>query len=204
MRNAPLSMLIPWAAGLPSNRVAIHGDADKAHYNLHLSASNLEVDQIAPLLEQAIISAAGVKLTHHAGEEDAYVLEATPQAASRLTPTVSNHGSMCMYDASDGKLTMIKTSLDDLAQSLEEALGVPVLNEAKMPGEFDASLTFPKDNFETAKAALEATLGLTLVKARRTIDRVAVDPLPTPAKTAEADKPVPASDHPVQTIAVPR
>jgi uncharacterized protein (TIGR03435 family) len=204
MRNASLSMLIPWALSLPSNRVSVHGDADKAHYNLHLSSSNLDVDQIAPLLENAITSAAGVKLTHHAEEEDAYVLEATPQAAARLTPTVSNHGSMCMYDARDGKLTMINTSLDDLTQSLEEALGVPVLNEAKKPGEFDAELTFPKANYEAAKAALETNLGLTLVKATRKIDRVAVDPLPKAPKTAEAGKPVPASEHPVQTIAVPR
>lgn len=204
MRNAPLSMLIPWAAGLPSNRVSIHGDANKAHYNLHLAASNLDVEQIAPLLEQAIVSAAGVKLTHHAEEEDAYVLEATPQAAARLTPTVSNHGSMCMYDARDGKLTMVNTSLDELTQSLEEALGAPVLNEAKMPGEFDAELTFPQGGFDAAKAALEADLGLTLVKARRTIDRVSVDPLPGAPKTAEADKPVSGAGHPVQTIAVPR
>jgi len=206
MRNAPLSMLIPWALSLPSNRISIHADADKAHYNLHLSAPNLDVDQIAPLLEQAIVSAAGVKLTRHAEEEDAYVLEATPQAVARLTPTVSNHGSMCMYDARDGKLTMIKTSLDDLTQSLEEALGSPVVNETKMPGEFDAEFLLPKDSFDAAKAALETNLGLTLVKAKRTIDRVAVDPLPGAQKTAAtpapSEKPVPGMS--VQTIAVPR
>jgi uncharacterized protein (TIGR03435 family) len=208
MRNAPLSMLIPWATELPDDRVSIHGDAAKAHFNLHLSGPNLDVDQLAPLLQQAITAAAGVKLTHHAEEEDAYVLEATPQAESRLTKTVSNHGSMCNYDARDGKLTMVKTSLNDLAQSMEEALKIPIVNETKIPGEFDAEFNLPKDNFDAAKAALGTNLGLTLVKAKRTIDRVAVDPLPPSPQSAAApaapEKSTPAPGMSVQPMAVPR
>ena len=208
MRNAPLSLLIPWATELPEDRVSIHGDADKAHYNMHLSAPNLDVDKLAPLLQQAITSAAGVRLTHHAAEEDAYVLQGTPQAAARLTPTVSNHGSMCNYDGRDGKLTMIKTSLDDLAQSLEQALGIPVLNETRITGEFDAGFTLPKGGFDGAKAALEANLGLTLVKAKRNIDRVSVDLPPASDKSASspavADKLTPVPGQSVQTIAIPR
>jgi len=206
MRNAPLSLLIPWATELPEVRVSVHGDADKAHYNMHLNAPNLDLDQLAPLLQQAIAAATGFKLTRHAEEEDAYVLQATAQADSKLTKTVSNHGSMCMYDAREGKLTMINTSLDDLAQSLEGALRIPVLNETKIPGEFDAGFSFPKDDFDATKAALETNLGLTLVKAKRTIERVSVDPMPVSDKSAPvvADKSTSVPGPSVQTIAIPR
>jgi uncharacterized protein (TIGR03435 family) len=207
MRNAPLSLLIPWATELPEGRVSIHGDAGKGHFNMHLNAPNLDLDRLAPLLQEAIAAATGVKLTRHSEEEDAYVLQATAQADTKLTKTVSNHGSMCMYNAQDGKLTMVNTSLDDLAQNLEDALKVPVLNETKIPGEFDAGFSFPADNFDATKAALEANLGLTLVKAKRSIERVAVDPVAQPqSSTASApgEKPAPQPGMSVQTIAVPR
>jgi uncharacterized protein (TIGR03435 family) len=208
MRNAPLSLLIPWATNLPEDRVSIHGDADKAHYNMHLNAPNLDLDRLAPLLQQAIAAATGVKLTRHSEEEDAFVLQATAQADSKLAKTVSNHGSMCMYDAREGKLTMINTSLDDLAQSLEGALKIPVLNETKIPGEFDAGFSFPKDNFDASKAALESNLGLTLVKAKRTVERVSVDPVAAQPQSATApavvEKSMPVPGMSVQTVAVPK
>jgi len=82
------------------------------------------------------------------------------------------------------------------------------VNETGIPGEFDAGFTLPKDSFESAKAALEANLGLTLVKARRTIDHVVVDPLPAPTKSSQpttaADKSAPTPGEPAQMIAVPR
>jgi uncharacterized protein (TIGR03435 family) len=186
----------------------VHGDGAKAHYNLHVSSPDLDIKRLAPLLESAVASAAGVKLTRVTAEEDVYVLEATPQAKARLTPTVSNHGNMCYFDMRSGNLMMVKTSLDNLAPALEQALKFPVVNEAGIPGEFDASFALPKDSFDTAKAALESNLGLTLVKARRTIDRIVVDPLPAASKpepTATAgSKPAAAPAPAIQMMAVPR
>jgi uncharacterized protein (TIGR03435 family) len=185
-RNASLSMLIPWAADIPDSRLAIHGDLDKARYNLHVSATDLDIKQLSPALEVAVTSAAGVKLTHQSKEEDVWLLKATPQAATLLSPTASKHESMCFRNPQNGKLVMVGTSLEDLAPRLEEALETPVLNETGLPGEFDASFPLPKDTIENASAALQANMGLTLVKARRSIDRVVVDPLPSQPKTASA------------------
>jgi uncharacterized protein (TIGR03435 family) len=112
----------------------------------------------------------------------------------------------------NNKLTMVKTSLDGFAPRLEEALGAPVVNETAIPGEFDATLDLPKGDADAIKAALEANLGLTLVKARRSIDRIVLDPLPdpnpSPAKAAnqpgQPDKPALVPGQQVQSIAVPR
>jgi hypothetical protein len=178
MRNASLSMLIPWAAGLAQSRVVIHGDPANARYNLHVSAPDLDIKQLSPALVLAVASAAGVKLTHLSKEEEVWLLRATPKATSLLSPTASKHGSMCFVDPGSGKLMMVGTSLDDLAKHLEETLNAPVLNDSNLPGNFDASFPLPKDTIDNASAALEANMGLTLVKARRTIDRVVADPLP--------------------------
>jgi uncharacterized protein (TIGR03435 family) len=208
MKNAPLSALVPLAEGVPEDRITLHTDDAKARYDLHLSAPNLDVKKLAPAIEIAVSAAAGVKISHLASEEDVYVLQATPKASTLLAPTVSTHGSMCSFQGSTGKLTIVNTSLDKLAPTLEKALKVPVVNETGIPGEFDAGFTLPKDSFESAKAALEANLGLTLVKARRTIDHVVVDPLPAPTKSSQpttaADKSAPTPGEPAQMIAVPR
>jgi len=206
MRNASLSMLIPWAADVPSSRVVLHGDIAKTRYNVHVSAPDLDTKQLVPALTLAVASAAGVKLSHVSKEEDVWLLQATPKAASLLSPTASKHESMCFVNPQSGKLMMVGTSLDDLAPSLEDALGAPVLNDTNLPGEFDASFALPKDSFETAKAALEANMGLTLVKARRPIDRVVVDPLPPQPKpdgpTTQAERPAPGEM--MKMMAIPR
>jgi uncharacterized protein (TIGR03435 family) len=205
-RNASLAMLLPWAADIPASRLVINGGAEKARYNLHVSALDLDFKQLSPALTLAVTSAAGVKLTHQSNEEDVWLLKATSQAATLLSPTASKHESMCFRNPQNGKLVMVGTSLDDLAPRLEEALGAPVLNDTSLPGEFDASFPLPKDTVDNARAALETNMGLTLVKARRTIDRVVVDPLPPQPKpdspAAEAEKPAPGEM--MKTIAVPR
>jgi uncharacterized protein (TIGR03435 family) len=208
MKNASLAELVPMAEGIPEDRIILHTGDAKARYNLRLSAPNLDVKKLAPVIETAISAAAGVKISHLAGEEDVYVLQATPKASTLLASTVSTHGSMCTFHATTGKLTMVKTSIDGLTPMLEKALKVPVVNETEVPGEFDAGFALPTDSFEATKAALEANLGLTLIKARRTIDHVVVDQLAVPPQpsqpTTAADKLTPTPGTPAQMIAVPR
>ena len=208
MRNASLGMLIPWALGVPMDRVTFHGDLLAAHYNLHLSAPKLNLKLLTPALETAIEAAGNVKLTHYRPEEDAYVLEATDQAKLRLKATVSNHGHMCFLDPRSGSVKMVNTSLEDMATVIEQALNMPVLNETGIPGAFDADFVLPKESFETTKAALETNLGLTLVKRRGPVERIVVDAGPGAPKSGEAtiagEKSAAPAGMPAQVIAVPR
>jgi uncharacterized protein (TIGR03435 family) len=206
-RNAPLSMLMSWSGGMPFDRVTVHGDAAKARYNLHLSAPDLDLEKLRPALEAAVTSASGMELTHVAAEEGAWILKATPQATNRLTPTASKRELMSTYNPRSGELIMVGASIDSLTSTLESALGVPVLNETGIAGEFDATFSFPKGGFDSAKAALETNLGLTLINARRPIERVVLDPLPNPPKVVVTYTPGKAAivtGQPVQSIAVPR
>ena len=204
--NTPLKTLMQVAGGIPGSRLVVHGGTD-AKYSLHVSAPGGDFDQLAPAIQLAIVTATGTKSSHVATMEDAYVLQTTPRATSLLPPASSEQGSMCFYNAKAGKLVMMQTSLDDLAQQLEEILGKPVVNETGLTGNFDANFDLPKSDMEAAKVALEKNLGLTLVKAQRSIDRIVLDAPPAPEKTANpstpTSKPPPATEKPAQTAPAP-
>jgi thiol-disulfide isomerase/thioredoxin len=185
LRNTSLGSLFQLMAGVPTGRLVIHGSEPARKYSFHIGLSRTSLSDVEPAIQMALASAAGMRLTHASALEDAYVLQSTPKAASLLTPTASAQGSMCLYNPGTGRLTMVKTTLDGLAPRLEEVLGIPVVNEAAVPGEFDANLDLPKGDLEAIKATLEGNLGLTLVKAKRSIDRIVLDPLPVPVPLLE-------------------
>jgi uncharacterized protein (TIGR03435 family) len=187
--NASLPMLLQFAGGVQGSRLVVHGDKGEK-YSLHVSAPGGDFKDLAPAIQLAIITTTGMKLSHVTKEEDAYVLQATPKAASLLTPAASDQMSYCYYQPRDGKMMMMNSTLDSLASSLENAIGQPVVNEAGFAGQFSATFDLPKNDVDAAKAALEKNLGLTLVKAKRKIERVVLDPLPVPEKTAEKAAPV--------------
>ncbi|MGA9672013.1 MAG: redoxin domain-containing protein [Terracidiphilus sp.] len=202
--NAPLQMLMQQAGGVPASRLVIHGAKD-AKYSLHVSAPGGDIQDLAPAIQLAIITATGMKLTHVTAEEDAWILQPTSKAASLLPPATSDQGSMCFYNPQAGKLVMMQSSLDSLADTLEPVLGALIVNETGLKGDFDANFSVPKGDIDGARAALETNLGLTLVKARRSIDRVVLDPLPPAAEKAanQPAKPEPAPGQLIQSIAVP-
>lgn len=201
--NMPLDTLLKAAAGIQGSRLTIHGGTD-TKYSLHVSAPGGDIEQLAQALQMAIVTATGMTLSHASAIEDAYVLEATPKAASLLPPSTSDQ-SMCFYNKQAGKLVMMQSSLDSLAQTLEPILGALVVNETGLKGNFDANFSVPKGDVDAARAALETNLGLTLVKARRSIDRIVLDPLPPPAEKAAnlPAKPEPVPGQLIQTVAVP-
>ena len=204
--NAPLPILFQLAAGIQSSRLVVHGGSD-AKYSLHVSTPG-DLKQLAPALELAILTATGTELSHVTTQEDAWVLQATPKAASLLAPASSDEQSMCFYNPEASKLVMMQATIDSLAQQLEMTLGKPVVNESGLQGSFDANFGFPKGDVEATRAALEANLGLTLIKGRSSIERTVIDPLPASPKpadqAAQPAKPAAAPGQMVQSIAVPR
>jgi uncharacterized protein (TIGR03435 family) len=99
----------------------------------------------------------------------------------------------------------MQSTLDSLVQTLETVLGKPVLNESGVAGKFDANFDLPTGNAEAAKTALEKNLGLTLVKAKRSIDRIVLDPLPSTEKDTSktTNKPAAASEKPAPAAVAP-
>jgi uncharacterized protein (TIGR03435 family) len=155
-------------------------------YNLHTACKNGEDNDnlIPPFLQIAIAYGLNLRIESKTVAQKAYVLKATEASKKLLTPTASTGGSMWMF--SNGKLTLKNRSIDNLANSLEGGLEVPIVNETGIEGKFDVELEFPEKDVEAAKAALLKTLGLELIEAERPIQMLEVSPRAETKKAEEA------------------
>src|SRR5271165_5529525 len=182
--NSPVSLLISFM-GLRLDRIRLTTYPHE-FYSLHVSAPSGDEQAFGPAIQLAVASAAHLRLTRTNEEEDVWIIQAAPNAKSRLEPAGLGKGHMCFYDRKTGKLILQRGSLDKLAEALEYFLRSPVLNESGIPGNFDAAFDLSSKNPDEVNAALEKNMGLTLVRARRKVERIALDPL-TVAASPPAD-----------------
>lgn len=169
---------------LPDDRFLPTSVFPEGLYNLRASWQN--GDDNDNLIQMAITYGLNLKVESKTVTQKACVLKATEASKKLLTPTTSTGRSMWMY--SNGKLTLVNRSIDDLAKSLEGGLEVPIVNETGIEGKYDAELEFPAKDVEAAKAALLKTLGLELIEAERPIQMLEVTPRAEVQK-AEEHKP---------------
>jgi uncharacterized protein (TIGR03435 family) len=154
-------------------------------YNLHANWSPGEDNDnlIAPFLQTAIICGLNLKIETKTVTKKAFLLKAIDADHKLLTPTASTGGYMSGYW--NGKVKLVNSSMDDLANELEDGLQVPVINETGIKGKFDEELEFPAKDVDAAKAALK-TIGLELIEAERPIQMLEVSPREEAKKTVEA------------------
>jgi uncharacterized protein (TIGR03435 family) len=73
-----------------------------------------------------------------------------------------------------GPLSMPGSTLDDLARSLEELLGRPVVDETGLVGRYDIEVRGNHEGVEAFLAALQDQLGLTVTRARHEVEMLVV------------------------------
>jgi hypothetical protein len=174
--NMPLKFLITFM-GLPLDRVRMNSSSPD-RYSLHVAAPEGTLEQLGPAIQLAVASAANLHLFRMNAEEDVWVIRTTPHSASLLQPVAPGKGQLCMYERNTGKLILRHCSLDKVAETLEDYLTTPtaVLNETGIKGEisviFDLATLCP----EALRSALEQNMGLTLVRARRKVERITFEP----------------------------
>jgi len=66
---------------------------------------------------------------------------------------------------------MLSATVSQLAGALESALGSPVVNESEITTQATATIRIPPHEIQAARLALETNLGLTLVAAKRPVQR---------------------------------
>jgi len=167
---------------LPEDRFLPTSVFAEGLYNLHTAWQTGEEND--KLIQMAIALGLNLQIESKAVTQKAYVLKATEASKKLLKPTDSTGNSMWMY--SNGKLTLVNRSIDNLANSLEGGLEVPVVNETGIEGKFDVELEFPAKDVEAAKAALLKTMGLDLIEAERPIQMLEVTPREGAMKPVEA------------------
>ena len=163
--------------GLPLDRIRMDNSSPN-RYSLHVAAPEGTLEQLGPAVQLAVASAANLHLVRMNAEEDVWVIRTTPHSASPLQPVAPGKGQLCMYERSTGKLILQHCSLDKVAETLENYLTTPtpVLNETGIKGEISVILDLATLGPEALRSALEQNMGLTLVRARRKVERITFEP----------------------------
>jgi uncharacterized protein (TIGR03435 family) len=169
--NASPDTLLSFGAGIPATRITVGADVPKAIYNLHVQAPNVSPDKLAAAIELAIASGARLHIEHHTAVKDAYVLTASAEAAGHLTHGAQGGGAF--YSHKNQVLQCINATLNQVADGLESALEVPVVNETGLDGVVMGMLKVAPKDVASANAAL-ASLGLKLTEAKRPIETIDV------------------------------
>lgn len=174
--NMPLRALSGFM-GLPLDRIRIRTSSPE-RYSLHVAAPEGTLEQLGPAIQLAVASAANLHLVRVNAEEEVWVIRTTPQSASLLQPAAPEKGQMCMYERSTGKLILEHCTLDRVAETLEDYLTTPtpVLNETGIKGEISGIFDLASPGSEALRSALERNMGLTLVRARRKVERITFEP----------------------------
>jgi uncharacterized protein (TIGR03435 family) len=169
--NASPDTLLSFGAGIPATRITVGGDVPKAIYNLHVQAPNVAPDKLAAAIELAIASGARLHIEHHTAVKDAYVLTASAEAAGHVTHGAQ--GGVAFYSRKTQVLQCINATPNQVADGLESALEVPVVNETGLDGVVMGMLKVAPKDVASANAAL-ASLGLKLTEAKRPIETIDV------------------------------
>ncbi len=183
--DQPTKSLIAFARNLPEDRVVIHGEAADKKWSVRLTGKRMEMERVRQMIETALIAGAGVKVTSERAEGDAFVLTAGAKTAELLTASASVN-AMNFVVPDTHELMMVRGSMDDLVLDIEQIIGVPVLNETGLTGQYDETLEVPQHDVAGMTSVLQTKLGLDLVKSRRPVERVIVDPLPPVSVGREA------------------
>jgi uncharacterized protein (TIGR03435 family) len=191
--NASVQVLLNFGAGMATTRLKMDGKLPETNYNLHIAAPGADAKQLAAAVELAISTGAGVKIVHQTTEKDAYVLVVGAGAKEHFVEAgtdAEGHRTleMAFYDEKKQNLQCMTASADQLAEALEHALGMPVVNETGLTGRLAAKLTIVPKDFASAEKALEENAGLKLVPAKRMIETVTLSPVAKPGAAVAAAK----------------
>lgn len=192
VRDATPDQILHVALGIKPDHLKINGVLPEGKYDFELQALSLNDPRLKPVVDQAIELNCGVRIERHTSLEKVYVLKGTKK--SRLLPYLpgsyprardSSHFLGSNYVTGLDQLELTDATADDIADSLEEALDRPVVNETGLSGDVSATVPLVPNDFRSIRDALEKSAGLTLVPAKRPMETVTLTANPeTPANPA--------------------
>jgi len=174
IHGADAKFLLTYAYHTPGDRLVLTSPLPDGRYDLTAEFAGAGESITTPIVQTALASGLHLKIEPKPVTRSAYVLKATDASKKLLTPTASTSGSM--KSNGDGKIKIINGPIADLAQSIENELDVPVIDETRIDGAFDFELEFAAKDGESAKAALLKSFGLELSRENRLIEILEVSP----------------------------
>lgn len=167
-----LDLLFSQGASIAKSRLTVVGTLPKTLYNLSVTAPHAEKTQLSHATAVAIAAAAGLSIEYKTADTDALVLTALPGGKAPFAPAPSEGFSY--YDKKSHTLTCVSASADQIARSLESAVGKPVVNESGLQGVVSVTIPIPGNDLGAANDAVAKPLGVMLTPAKRPIETVVI------------------------------
>jgi uncharacterized protein (TIGR03435 family) len=175
--------LVANAFGIQATRVIVSGTSADKRYNLHVDMPGATPDSVRHAIEQALEKGLGVKAEQRTLDRDVLILAATAETTGHLDKSVPPPPHYCFFNRvpPDKAVTCVAGSLGGLANAVENALEMPVLDETKLSGTVTATLPAARPDRASLTALLANDLGLTLTPAKRPLKMVVLDAAPSKA-----------------------
>jgi len=178
--SARVQDLVAHVAHSRATRVAVSGVSTEKRYNLHVDRPGVEPKALDRAVERILSSGLGVTIGRQTRDADVAILAATAETAGHLNkddPPL-DHGCYFLPLPPDKSLICTAGSLGDLADAVEDALGLPVLAEQAPAGRVTAKLAVSSPDLASLSAILDRELGLFLTPSKRPIDKIIVSAKP--------------------------
>jgi uncharacterized protein (TIGR03435 family) len=130
--------------------------------------------QLLPLLQNALAATFNLKATWQPQEKDVYVLRVSDNELVKRAAAAPNQESFSRSMRGTGKAQ--RKPLADLTSFLTNALRLLVVDETGLSGDYNWELPYQPGQPEVTLQALKDRLGLELVKARRSVKMLVVEP----------------------------
>jgi uncharacterized protein (TIGR03435 family) len=155
---------------------AAYAEARKTGRPVELPASVLRArERKSELLREALVATFDLDVRREAIDADVYVLKRIPGVASKVYPADRKASRKLSSAPEEGIFAARNWQFGALAQALEDVLGMPVLDETGLEGNFDWDMQYtPGDQPSIVQAAREQ-LGLALEPAVRKVEFLIVE-----------------------------
>ena len=169
--NQPLRNIIFDLWDMPPTRISFPKDLDDTPYDV---VANMPLDDealVRTLLQEAIEKHFGLHIEKESRSMRAYALTAAQNLSPRLQ--LAQEGTVEALSDGDGSMSATAAEMKDLASAFEEMLGVPVIDQSGLPGNYQylvsSKLQGPEAAFDMAHQ-----LGLTLTETEQPIEMLVV------------------------------
>lgn len=168
--SVDLKRLLTFSLGYHVSRIDIPNELAGQIFNVHMHIPGLSIEERRKLITKAFESATNFHLTTRIEEEDVLLLR--PLDPLTWKPKEGDEG-FAFFSADPG-LRSIRPTFDVLASAAEEATGIAIVADATGPTGCEAQFKVDVGDIRALQSGLEQTCGLTLVPARRGVERLHV------------------------------
>jgi uncharacterized protein (TIGR03435 family) len=144
---------------------------DEHFYRVAIRVPSERKANFLPFFQQTLSSNFGIKARWEGQEHDVYILQPT-MGGPILAESKSKEP---IYMMMKGRISLTRQPMKKLCGLLTDVLGTIVVDETKLTGLYDVNLTYQREQPELIVKAVQQ-LGLELVKGRRTVQILVIEP----------------------------